>query len=290
MNTTIVTNPQTAENPEIGTFVDTCGYRTNLHDTGTGDPILLLHGSGAGVSGWANWRGLLPVLSERFRVVVPDLVGFGYTEVPDDLEFRIFDTWLDQMLAMLDALGLERVNLVGNSFGGGLSLHLATKHPDRVGRVVLMGAGGVQMPVTPALEELWGYTPSVANMKRVMDIMAYDRSLVTDELAELRHRATIRPGAQEVFEKVFPAPRQRWLDAQVVPDEVLAAMPHETLILHGREDIVVPPEASLHMFRTIPNAQLHLFGKCGHWTQIEHAARFHRLVEDFFLEGTVNPT
>ncbi|GEL19849.1 alpha/beta fold hydrolase [Pseudonocardia asaccharolytica] len=288
MTDTTVTSPSTAGNAEIGQFVQTGGYRTNVHDVGSGAPVLLLHGSGAGVSGWANWRGLLPVLAERFRVLVPDLVGFGYTEVPDGLEFRIFDTWIDQVLALLDAVGLERVNLVGNSFGGGLSLHLATRHPDRVGRIVLMGAGGVQMPVSPELEELWGYTPSVANMKRVMDIMAYDRSLVTDELAALRYQATIRPGAQEVFEKIFPPPRQRWLDAQVVPDDVLARMPHHTLILHGREDRVVPMDASLHMFRTIPDAQLHVFGKCGHWTQIEHAARFHRLVEDFFLEDVLD--
>lgn len=274
----------TTQSPEIGQSIQTGAYLTNYHDVGEGPAVLMLHGSGAGVSGWANWRGIMPVLSSDFRVLVPDLVGFGYTETPDDLQFTIFDTWIDQMLNLLDALEIEKVHLVGNSFGGGLSLHLATRVPDRIDRIVLMGAGGVAMPINDNLAALWTYKPSVENMKQIMDIMAYDRSLVTDELAELRYRATIRPGAQEAFERVFVPPLQRHLDAQIVDDADLQRIPHQTLILHGREDRVVPFENSLHMFEMIPNAQLHGFAKCGHWTQIEHAARFHQLVHNFLTE------
>lgn len=280
---------QVDTNPEVAQTIRTSGFETNYHDVGEGDgiPVLLLHGSGAGVSAWANWRGLIPVLAEQCRVIAPDLVGFGYTTLPDPVRFEIFDTWIDQILALLDGLEIPKVHVVGNSFGGGLALHLAVRHPQRLGRIVLMGAGGVQFDFTPELDALWGYTPSVENMKKIMDIMAYDRSLVTDELAELRYRATIRPGAQEAFEQVFPEPRQRWLDAQIVPDEDLAAIEHEVLILHGREDRVVPVAASQKMFDLIPNSQLHIFGKCGHWTQIEHAARFQQLVSTFFAEDSV---
>ncbi|MCR8691694.1 alpha/beta fold hydrolase [Rhodococcus rhodochrous] len=280
---------QVDTNPEVAQTIRTADFETNYHDVGEGDgiPVLLLHGSGAGVSAWANWRGLIPVLAEQCRVIAPDLVGFGYTTLPDPVRFEIFDTWIDQILALLDGLEIPKVHVVGNSFGGGLALHLAVRHPQRLGRIVLMGAGGVQFDFTPELDALWGYTPSVENMKKIMDIMAYDRSLVTDELAELRYRATIRPGAQEAFEQVFPEPRQRWLDAQIVPDEDLAAIEHEVLILHGREDRVVPVAASQKMFDLIPNSQLHIFGKCGHWTQIEHAARFQQLVSTFFAEDSV---
>jgi len=271
--------------PEIGLTIQTGDYATNYHDSGDGPVVLMLHGSGAGVSGWANWRGIMPLLAQRFRVVVPDLVGFGYTEVPDGLEFSIFDTWIEQMLNLLDGLGIDKAHLVGNSFGGGLSLHLATKHAERFDRIVLMGAGGVKQPMNDDLQALWTYKPSVENMKRIMDIMAYDRGLVTDELAELRYRASIRPGAQEAFERVFPAPLQRHLDAQIVGDDTLQAMDNHVLILHGRDDTVVPFDNSLHMFHMIPNAQVHGFGKCGHWTQIEHARRFHALVDDFFGES-----
>ncbi|MCT7291389.1 alpha/beta fold hydrolase [Rhodococcus sp. PAE-6] len=279
---------QVDTNPEVAQTIRTGGFETNYHDVGEGDgiPVLLLHGSGAGVSAWANWRGLIPVLAEQCRVIAPDLVGFGYTTLPDPVRFEIFDTWIDQILALLDGLEIPKVHVVGNSFGGGLALHLAVRHPQRLGRIVLMGAGGVQFDFTPELDALWGYTPSVENMKKIMDIMAYDRSLVTDELAELRYKATARPGAQEAFEQVFPEPRQRWLDAQIVPDEDLAAIEHEVLILHGREDRVVPVAASQKMFDLIPNSQLHVFGKCGHWTQIEHAARFQQLVSAFFAEDS----
>ena len=88
-----------SDNPELGRMLPTCGYQTNCHDQGSGPAVMLLHGSGAGVSGWANWRGLIPELSKKWRVLAPDLVGFGYTETPDDFEFRFMDSWVDQMFA-----------------------------------------------------------------------------------------------------------------------------------------------------------------------------------------------
>jgi 2-hydroxymuconate-semialdehyde hydrolase len=205
------------EIPDIGKFVQTCGYRTNVHDVGEGPALLLLHGSGAGVTGWANWRGLIPEMVPKYRVVTPDLVGFGYTETPANFEFRFMDSWIEQILALLDALKVQRAHILGNSFGGALALWLASRRPEMFDRLVLMGPGGWPSQVNSNLEELWGYTPSLDNMKRILDIMAFDRSLVTEELAALRYKATLRPGAQEVFERVFPPPRQRWLDAQVLP-------------------------------------------------------------------------
>jgi 2-hydroxymuconate-semialdehyde hydrolase len=122
-------------------------------------------------------------------------------------------------------------------------------------------------------------------MRKMMDIFAYDRSLVSDELAQLRYEASIRPGYQESFASMFPAPRQRWVDALASREADVRALPHETLLIHGREDKVIPLSASQKLFELIPNAQLHVFGHCGHWTQIEHAGRFGRLVTDFFLES-----
>lgn len=277
-----------SDNPEIAKSITIDKVTTNYHDVGKGFPVVLLHGSGAGVTAWANWRGTIPVLAGKSRVIAPDLVGFGYTEAPADFEYRFMDTWVEQIIGLLDALDIERTDLVGNSFGGSVSLALAVRHPERVRRIVLMGSGGQDFPVTQELEALWGYTPSLENMKKIMDIMAFDRSLVTDELAELRYRATIRPGVQERFERVFPPPRQRWSDAQVVADADLAALPHEVLIIHGRDDRVVPLEVSLSLARKIDRSQLHVFGRCGHWTQIEHGSRFVRLVEDFLAEGLSN--
>ena len=272
-------------NPELGNLAPTCGYQTNFHDAGSGEAVLLLHGSGAGVSAWANWRNLIPVLSEDYRVIAPDLVGFGYTETPADYQYRFMDSWLEQVLALLDATGIEKTHIVGNSFGGALALWLAHRHPERCGRLVLMGPGGWPTRVNENLEALWSYKPSVENMKALMTIMAYDNSLVTDDLATLRYQATMRPGAQENFERIFVPPLQRWLDQQALPIAALQGIKHEVLIIHGRDDKVVDPASSWHLHQHLEYSQLHYIGRCGHWTQIEHGGRFQALVRQFFAEA-----
>lgn len=274
--------------PEIGQRISTGAFYSNVHDLGQGPPVLLLHGSGPGVSAWANWRLLLPVLARTRRVVAPDLLGFGYTERPaypaDNAHYRMA-VWVQQAVDLLDALGIEQTDLVGNSFGGALALALAIAHPKRVRRLVLMGSVGVPFPITPGLDAVWGYTPSITHMRELLDIFAFDRNLVTDELAKLRYQASIQPGFQESFAAMFPAPRQRWVDAMESSEQDIRALPHETLIVHGREDQVIPLSNSLTLAQWITRAQLHVFGQCGHWTQIEHAARFARLVENFLAEA-----
>jgi 2-hydroxy-6-oxo-octa-2,4-dienoate hydrolase len=270
----------TGTRPEIGASVAAGGVRTNYLEAGSGAPVLLVHGSGPGVSAYANWRLTIPDLAQRLRVIAPDLAGFGFSERPADGRYDL-DRWVGQAVGLLDALGLEKASVVGNSFGGAVALRLAATHPDRVDRLVLMGSVGVPFAITDGLDAVWGYQPSVENMRRLLDIFAFDPALATDELAEVRYRASTEPGVQESFAAMFPAPRQRWVDAMVTPDEALGALPHRTLVVHGREDQVIPLGNSLHLARLIPDAQLHVFGRCGHWTQIERAREFNRLVADF---------
>lgn len=272
-----------AENPEIANSVVADGINTNYHDVGSGSPVVLLHGSGPGVTAWANWRLTMPALATSFRVVAPDMVGFGYTERPPGVRYAL-DTWVAHAIGVFDALELDQVNLIGNSFGGSLALALAIRHPDRVRRLVLMGAAGLSFSLTPGLDAVWGYTPSIENMRGLLDIFAFNRDLVSDELAKLRYEASIRPGIQEAYSAMFPAPRQRWIDMLSSSEADIAALPHETLVVHGREDEVIPPDNSYRLAQLIPRSQLHVFGRCGHWTQIEHAARFNQLVVDFFSE------
>ena len=270
--------------PEVGKSIVAAGLRTNYHDLGAGFPVVLIHGSGPGVSAWANWRLALPELARSRRVLAPDMAGFGYTDRPAGARYTL-DRWVEQLLGFLDAIDLPCVDLVGNSFGGALSLALAIRRPERVRRLVLMGAAGLKFEMTPALEAVWGYTPSVENMRAIMTLFAFDQSLLSDDLARLRYEASARPGVQEAWEAMFPAPRQRWLDALASAEDEVAALPHETLVIHGREDRVVPLSSSIRLSGLIPKAQLHVFGRCGHWTQIEHAARFVRLVNDFLGEA-----
>lgn len=270
--------------PEIGKSIVAAGLRTNYHDLGQGFPVMLIHGSGPGVSAWANWRLVLPVLAKDRRVIAPDMAGFGFTDRPEGAVYSM-DNWVKQAVGLMDALGLPQVDLVGNSFGGALSLALAIRHPQRVRRLVLMGAAGVPFELTPALDAVWGYTPSFENMRKVMDWFAHDRNLVSDELARLRYEASIQPGFQESYASMFPAPRQRWVEALASKEEDIRALPHEALIIHGREDQVIPVSNSIRLSQWISRSQLHVFGRCGHWTQIEHASRFAQLVGNFLAEA-----
>ncbi|MEL0082571.1 MAG: alpha/beta hydrolase [Gammaproteobacteria bacterium] len=270
-----------SDNPEIGQSIVAGGITTNYHDLGEGDPTVLIHGSGPGVTGFANWAKSLPVLSEKMRVIAPDMLGFGYTETPDGTEYTL-ENWVKHLVGLLDALNIEKANLVGNSFGGALTLAMAIAHPERVNRIVLMGAAGVHFELTEGLDFTWGYTPSIENMKKMLDLFAYSRDLVSDDLAKMRFEASNRPGVQERFAAMFPAPRQRSIDALSSSEDDIRKIQAPALIIHGREDVILPYTNSLKMFELLPNAQLHMIGKCGHWTQIEHTRRFNSMLIDFF--------
>ncbi len=270
--------------PEIANRIAAGGIETNYHDVGRGPPVLFIHGSGPGVSAWANWRLAIPPLSRSYRVIAPDMVGFGFSDRPAGVEYRK-KTWIAQAIGLLDALGIEKAHVVGNSFGGALALALAIRRPERVERLVLMGSVGVPFPITPGLDAVWGYEPSLESMRKLLDIFAFDRNLVNDELAEMRYRASIRPGFQESFAAMFPAPRQRWVEALASEEADIRRIPHETLIIHGRDDKVIPLSNSLTLLNWIERSQLHVFARCGHWVQIEHAARFARLLDGFFGEA-----
>jgi pimeloyl-ACP methyl ester carboxylesterase len=269
--------------PEVGATAVANGIKTNYLEAGEGDPVILIHGSGPGVTAYANWRVVIPALAQKFRVIAPDVVGFGFTERPSDVEFGV-QTWANQVLGLMDSLGVHRAHLVGNSFGGAIALRIATQYPDRVDRMVLMGSMGVDFPITEGLERVWGYEPSFENMRRVLDVFAYSRDLVNDELAEVRYRGSIQPGFQESFSAMFPAPRQRWVGAMTSPEAEIRALPHKTLLIHGREDQVIPVQASFKLLELIDNADLHVFSHCGHWSMIERSAEFNRLVSEFFSD------
>jgi pimeloyl-ACP methyl ester carboxylesterase len=194
------------------------------------------------------------------------------------------ETWLAHLVGFLDALGLEKVSIVGNSFGGALALRLATRYPDRVDRLVLMGSVGVLFPITAGLEAVWGYEPSVPEMRALLDVFAFRDEYATDELAELRYRASVREGVQESYASMFPAPRQAKVREMAVPEDQIASLTHPTMLVHGRDDRVIPLANSQRLLDLIANSQLHVFAECGHWVQIEYTDRFNMLV-DAFLAG-----
>lgn len=274
-----------SDNPEIGLSVDVGGVATNYITAGEGDPLILIHGSGPGVTAYANWRGVIPDFAQHFRCYAPDTLGFGYTDFPDDIDGFSMDRWVAHLTGFMDALGIARAHFIGNSYGGALTLALATRHPERVAGIVLMGSAGQSgFQMTEGLQQVWGYEPSLDNMRELMRTFAYDPALVKEEIVRSRYEASIRPGAHEKYSSLFPEPRQRWLGELATSDDKLAALPHPTLIIHGREDVIVPVDRSIRFNQVIPNSELHVFGGCGHWTQIERRDRFVELVIPF-LKG-----
>lgn len=260
------------------------GHNTHYHEAGQGEALFLLHGSGPGVSGWANWAKSVPSFADRWRVIVPDIAGFGFTEFHEGTKYDI-KLWVSHLVGIMDALDIQKASFVGNSFGGALAIGLAVFAPERVDRLVLLGTPAGEFEQTAGLRGAWEYEPSLDNMRELMSLFPYDTQLITDEMVQARYEASARPGAQEALRKLIPKPST---DGPTIvkgfPASALAKITAPTLVVHGREDRVVPPQCGLLIANSIPDADLHLFGRCGHWVQSEQPRRFVALVRDFLGE------
>jgi 2-hydroxy-6-oxo-octa-2,4-dienoate hydrolase len=265
----------------MGKTLVAADHRTNYHEVGQGKPLFLLHGSGPGVSGWGNWKDVMNELGEQFRVIVPDIAGFGFTEFKQDSKYDI-KLWVRHLVGIMDALGIEKASFVGNSFGGALAVGLALFDKARVDRIVLLGTPAGEFEQTPGLRSAATYEPSMEAMEATMRLFPYDQSIITPEMIRSRYEASARPGAQDALKRLVPQPNP---DGPTIvkgfPAAVVAGIEAPTLVLHGREDRVVPLQCGQLLAQHIPNADLHVFAKCGHWVQVERRADFLRLVRDF---------
>lgn len=273
--------------PEIGSTVTAAGVVTNYLEAGSGSPLLLLHGSGPGVTAYANWRGVIPGFADRHRVLAPDLLGFGYTSVPPGTKY-VLSEWVAHLCAFLDAVGVERTHILGNSFGGALALAMATRHPHRVDNLVVMGAVSVPFELTPGLDAVWGYRPSPESMGEALEYFVHDHRFITPDLVESRYTASIRPTVQERYAALFPPPRQQHIHDLCCGVEDLRRIAAPTLIVHGRDDRVIPVEVSIRLHHLLERSELHVFGQCGHWTQIEKRDRFVQLVSGFLADRSAS--
>jgi 4,5:9,10-diseco-3-hydroxy-5,9,17-trioxoandrosta-1(10),2-diene-4-oate hydrolase len=259
--------------------------RLHYHEAGTGVPLVLLHGSGPGVSGWSNFRGNFPVLAQHFRTVIMDMPGFGKSEMPP-IDRAYPRVAADHVVRLMDALGIERAHLLGNSMGGYVAFELALAYPDRVGRLVGMGPGGLAANIlgpdpSEGARRLTDFmmAPSKEAMEAWVDTMVANKSVVDDELIAERLANALAPGAMQSAMAIFSS-----LGQYPEPVPLYARVRHikaPTLITWGRDDRMLPVEGALFGYRQMPNAELHLFSKCGHWAQVERKADFERLVIDF---------
>ncbi len=262
--------------------------------TGRGDAgtIVLLHGGGPGASSWSNFGRNMPVFAKRFRSVMMDLPGYGGSAArPATGHF--FTVAASALAGLLDELGVTKTHIVGNSLGGGTALRFALDYPDRVGRLVLMGPGGLTLNVlapdpTEGVRRLMEFAappgPSREKMAAFLKIMVHDQRLVTDELIEERFAVASRPEAMAgmaamgaSFFGEHAEDGMLWREAHRVK--------HEALLIWGREDRVNPLDGALIALKQLKRAQLHVFGGCGHWAQLEKFDEFNDLSLRFLAGG-----
>jgi len=270
----------------IAAQLDVAGISTAVIDTGpvpgaTAAPVLLLHGSGPGVTAAANWRPVIPALAEDRRVIAPDQLGFGGTATGEQRTYGR-GAWTGHAVALLDTLGVSTVDIIGNSMGGAIALSVAVARPAVVRRVVLMGSMGAAMALPRGLDTVWGYAPGAERMREIIGLFAHDHGLITDELVEMRYQASLSPAARASWQAMFPEPRQRWVDDLALSGAELAAIGVPVLMVHGRDDRVVPWQvSSAQLLDLLPDSRLHVLSGCGHWTMIEKTADFLAVVQPF---------
>jgi 4,5:9,10-diseco-3-hydroxy-5,9,17-trioxoandrosta-1(10),2-diene-4-oate hydrolase len=263
-------------------------YHEILNDSGA--TVVMLHGGGPGSSGWSNFAANIPVFGQRFRTLAVDMPGFGKSDKPPVAgSYSTFSA--DALAALLTSLGIDRVHLVGNSLGGGTAVRFALNYPDRVGRLVLMGPGGLSLNVfspdpTEGVKRLMEFAappgPTREKLEAFLRTLVFDQRLVTDELIDERWEVARDPealaAAASMGMSFFTHAEESalWREA--------SGLKHRTLLIWGREDRVNPLDGALVALKVIRRAQLHVFGGCGHWAQLEKFDEFNRLAIDFLSE------
>lgn len=288
MNTIAITEESTSRFADVQ--AGALKLRIHYNDAGQGaETVVMLHGSGPGASGWANFnRNVQPLVDAGYRVVLMDCPGWSKSDPIVNTGSRS-DLNADTLAGLLDVLQIERVHLIGNSMGGHSAVAFALKHPQRVGKLVLMGGGTggpsqfVPMPTEgiKLIGTLY-HDPTIDNLKRMMNVFVYDASSLTDALYQARLDNMLnRRDHLENFVKSSAANPKQFPDYGHRLGEITAP----ALVIWGRDDRFVPMDVGLRLVWGLQNAEFHVFSRCGHWAQWEHADKFNRMVRDFLAEG-----
>ncbi|GAA2342931.1 alpha/beta fold hydrolase [Saccharopolyspora halophila] len=268
------------------------GLRLHYHEAGEGnaETVVMLHGGGPGAAAWSNFSRNIEVFAEDFHVLAVDQPGFGKSDKPTE-HGQYFTHSATALHEFFDELGIDKAHLLGNSLGGGTAVRFALDFPDRAGRLVLMGPGGLSLNVfapdpTEGVQRLaaFGGAPSKESLEAFLRTMVYDQSLITDELVEERFAAASTPESLAAMR----AMGKSFAQAETFEEGLLWREAHRlrqrVLLIWGREDRVNPLDGALVALKLIPRAQLHVFGRCGHWAQLEKFAEFNRITRDFLLD------
>lgn len=278
--------PLTAE--ETSKFVQAGDVRVHYHEAGSGPVLLCIHGGAPGAFGWGNFGRNMDALSKNFRTLIVDLPGYGKSDKPQVSGGR-YGFYARVFKDMLAALNIEKAHVIGMATGGGAAMMMAMQTPELVDKLILVSsAGGMplfQLNPSEGQKVIQGYYggegPSIEKMRRYLQMMMYDQSMITEELIQERYEASVQP------EFMVQAPEGRGAENQQVTEPVWKDMEKikaKTLVIWGRDNRVQSYDNALFMLARIPDVQLHIYGKTGLWVPWERADEFNNLVTHFLKE------
>jgi pimeloyl-ACP methyl ester carboxylesterase len=265
-------------------FLTVEGVRLHYQELGSGYPVICIHGAGPGASAESNFKLNAGAFAEKFRVILYDMPQYGKSDKVVLTEPRL--KYNARILnGFATALGIDKAHIVGNSMGGQVAMKFGIDYPDRLSRVAIIGSGGVTSIFAPSPVEgvkmiaryYKGSGPSREKLRELLQTILYDASFLTEATFEERYQASIDPETVELFGK-----RQGEMARENLgPD--LHKLKAKLLAVWGMDDRFGALDVGLQITRTVPDGRMHIFTKCGHWAQVEHAAEFNRLVLDFLI-------
>jgi pimeloyl-ACP methyl ester carboxylesterase len=267
---------------QTGTF-STAYYRGG---EGSGRPVILVHGGGAGAESVSNWQRSFPLFAANGPTYAMDMVGFGNSDAPSPEEFAYTqDARNQQLIDFIEALDLGPARLIGNSMGGCTSLGVAMKRPDLVDSLVLMGSGGRAKAgaLSPDLGPVIHYDFTIEGMRAIIGVLANPGFIPSDEQVEYRYEMSIRPELKVAYKATMGWVRENGL---YYPDDAIAAVKTRTLVVNGKEDKVVPIEQAYEFLALLENSTGYLIPHCRHWAMIEYPELFSKVCINFLNDTT----
>lgn len=262
----------------------------HYHEAGSGPVLILLHGSGPGVTGWANFENNLPVFANSgFRTIILDLPGYGKSAPVEGMPMQVC---ADGVIRLMDGLGIAKAHILGNSLGGMVGSMVAAQKPDRIDRFVTIGGIGYGLfnafpneGINLLVEFI--EDPTRARLVQWLHSMVYDKKIVTDDLIERRLKQALDPVTMATSKKLYSRASMDAIAAMTEGPHAAATFAHlasiqaPTLLVWGRDDRVSSMDRAFVAMRMVPNCELHVFPKCGHWAMIERKAEFENVVLAF---------
>lgn len=266
-------------------YVETAGYRTHYVESGSGAPLILIHGGGAGADGLGNWQQCIPYLAKDFRVIAYDLVGFGKSDAPDVERFP-YDrqSRVDQAVALVEALGLTPARIIGNSMGSVVALGVAMQRPELLDKIVLMSSAGLNRKVPPAIAASASYDFSLEAMRRIVRGLTRPEYEIDEDLVRYRYELLLdKPEMRKAYLRTM----QVIIDTGGLfyEEDEIARIETPALVFHGRDDTVIPLSEAIQLLGLLREAHAYFVPHCGHWAMIEQPEVLARISRSFLLGG-----